>query len=431
VAGLLINNHSCTSGFDANLATSANATICAYDGLFGYVGVFTDLIKMCEPQASLVPVINTSTALGSMSISDLSRAYLENTLRPVDIARLAAARASNYLQQNPDVGIILKELDVLLHEAENLQRRFVGMPLPPLYGIPFTVDRLEDHAEVDVLIRAGALLVGIIPTTSASVAALSVSFALDCKLSGIVRAGASTSITVFHPTSVDSRPPTHRDARPTTIVAQSSEEARKVWLVIEQNASRQEDTFVLSRAVVNSWIWHVDFRGPKSGGFVFGSLRSSSCCSDASRHLPTARAIQQLEAAGGKAQEIDWSIFEEAEEVTRDLRLSAAKDTVSMKAGLELQTRHMQLSRQAAKILATVDVLFDPMATCLCHSASERAEQDHSLVDSLNFCSISVDPRLTQTEQGYIGTTIMLVGATGRDGRILDIARELEKTMLY
>jgi hypothetical protein len=431
VAGLLINNHSCTSGFDANLVTSANATICAYDGLFGYVGVSTDLIKMCESQASLVPVINTSTALGSMSISDLSRAYLENTLRPVDIARSAAARASNYLRQNPDVGIILKELDVLLHEAETLQRRFVGMPLPPLYGIPFTVDRLEDHAEVDVLIRAGALLIGIIPRSSASVAALSVSFALDSKLSGIAWAGGSTSITVFHPTSIDSRPLTHRDARPTTIVAESSEEARKVWLVIEQDTSHQEDTLVLSQAIINSWVWHVDFCGPKSGGFVFGLLRSSSCCSDASHHLHTAKAIRQLEEAGGKTQEVDWSIFEEAKEVTRDLVLLAAKDNVSMKAVLELQTRHMQLSRQAAKILDTVDVLFDPMTTCLCHSASERAQQDCSLVDSLNLCGISVGPRLTQTEQEYIGTAIMLVGATGRDGRILDIARELEKTMLY
>jgi hypothetical protein len=427
---LLIYIHSCTSGFDANLVTSANATICAYDGLFGYVGVSTDLIKLCESQAQFYSVINTSTTLGSMSISDLSQAYVEHTLRPVDIARFAAGRASDYLRQNPDPGAALKELDVLLHEAETLEWRFVGMPWPPLYGIFFTVDTLE-NPEIDALIRAGALLVGVIPQSSALVAILSVSFALDSNPSSVARAGASKSITALHPTSNDSRPPTHRDARPTAIVAQSSEEARKVWLVMEQDTRHQEDKFVLSQKVINSWVWHVDFRGPKSGGLVFGLLRSSYCCSDTSYRLRTAKAIQRLEEAGGEAQEIDWSIFEQAREVTQDLSLLAAKDTVSMKAVLELQTRHMQLSRQAAKILDTVNVLFDPMATCLCHSATERAEQNHSLVDSLNLCSISVGPRLTQTEQGYIGTTIMLVGATGRDGRVLDIARELEKAMLY
>jgi hypothetical protein len=431
VAGSLIDIHSCTSGFDANLVTSANATICAYDGIFGYVGVSTDLIKLCESQAQFYAVINTSTTLGSMSISDLSQAYYEHTLRPVDIARFAAGRASDYLRQNPDPGAALKELDVLLHEAETLEWRFAGMPWPPLYGIFFTVDTLENDAEIDALTRAGALLIGIIPKSSALVAALSVSFALESNPSGTARAGASKSTTVLHPTSVDSRPPTHRNARPMAIVAQSGEEARKVWLVMEQGTSHQEDAFVLPQAVINSWVWHVDFRGPKSGGFVFGLLRSSSCCSDASYHLRTAKAIQQLEEAGGKAQDIDWSIFEEAKRVTQDLVSLAAKDIVSMKAVLELQTRHVQLSRQAGKILDTVDVLFDSMATCLCHSATERAEQNHSLVDSLNLCSISVDSRLTQTEQGYIGTTTMLVGATGRDGRVLDIARELEKTMLY
>jgi hypothetical protein len=428
---LLICIRSCTSGFDANLVTSANATICAYDGLFGYVGASTDLVELCESRTSLNPVTYASTALKSMSISDLSRAYRENTLRPVDVIQIAVGRASEYLRQNPDVGTILTDLDVLLQEAETLQQRFAGLPLPPLYGIPFSIARFEDYAEIDALVDAGALMVGSLPESSASVATLSVSFTLDSSLSSITQTGVSTGVTVFRPTSIDSRPPTHRETRPTAIVAQSSDEARMVWLVIaEQNTSDQEDTFVVSQAVINSWVWHIDFRGPKSGGFVFGMLRDTSCCSDASHHLRTQKAVQRVQAAGGQAQEIDRSLFERAQELNRNMYRLAVKEIVSLQAVLELQVRQIELSREVTRILETVDVLLDPLITCLCHSGSERAEQNHSLVDSLKLCGISVNPRLTHTRQVDQETPLMLMGPTGKDGRILDIARELENTML-
>jgi Asp-tRNA(Asn)/Glu-tRNA(Gln) amidotransferase A subunit family amidase len=102
-----------------------------------------------------------------------------------------------------------------------------------------------------------------------------------------------------------------------------------------------------------------------------------------------------------------------------------------MGAVLELQTKQMELSLQATKIMETVDVLFDPVTTCLCHSASERMEQDRLLIDSLVLCGISVDPQLAATQQGHARTTVMLIGAKGSDGKILDVAREFEKTMSY
>jgi hypothetical protein len=275
------------------------------------------------------------------------------------------------------------------------------------------------------------LLFGSFPEPSVYVAALSVLFALDRLPSDIARAGGSTSITVFQPTSIDSRPLTHRELRSTAIVTQSSEEARKVWLAIKQYVKHEEDTFILPPSVIDSWVWHVDFRGPKSGDFSFGSLRNSNCCTDASRNLATARAIQQLEAAGGQARKVDWTVFEQAIKVTQGLIGVAARRAVRMETVLELQTRHMELSRQATNIMETVDVLFDPMRTCLCHSASERIEQDRLLIDSLILCGISIDTQPADTQQGHVGTTVMLIGATGRDGEILDIARELEKTMLY
>lgn len=67
-----------------------------------------------------------------MPISDLSQAYRENTLRLVDVIQVAAERASEYFGQNPCVGTNLRDLDGLLQEAETLQQKFAGKPLPPL-----------------------------------------------------------------------------------------------------------------------------------------------------------------------------------------------------------------------------------------------------------------------------------------------------------
>jgi hypothetical protein len=135
-----------------------------------------------------------------------------------------------------------------------LQRKFAGKPLPPLYGIPFTIQRFEDYAEINALANAGAMLLGSFIEASTYVAALSVSFALDRILYGIDQAGASTSISVFHPTPIDSRPLTHRELVSTAIVAQSSEEARNVWLAIKQYVNHEEDTFILPPSVIDSWV---------------------------------------------------------------------------------------------------------------------------------------------------------------------------------
>lgn len=408
---------------------SANATICAYDGLFGYVGVSTDLVKLCESRTSLDRVVHASTALKSMSISILSQAYRENILRPVDVIRVAAERVSERLCHNPAVGIVLRDLDGMLQEAQSLQDKYAGRPLPPLYGIPFAIDRFGDYAEIDALVDAGALMVGSLHESSALVAALCISFALDSDQSSIARTRTSTGVTVFHPTSVDGRPPSHRETGPTAIVAQCSDEARMVWLVFEQGARNSEDTLIIPQAVINSWVWQVDFRGPKDGGFVFGLLRDESRCTDVSHNLDTQKAVQRLQAAGGRAQEIDCGVFEQAKEVIRNMFLLSVKGTVSLQAVLEAQVRQMEVSRAATKILETIDVLVDPMTPCLCHSVSKRAEQTRSLIESLGLCGTSVSPKLTQTQPGYVGTTFMLIGGTGRDGRILDIARELEKMM--
>ncbi|CAD0094147.1 unnamed protein product [Aureobasidium vineae] len=422
----------CTSGFDANLVTSANDTICAYDGLFGYVGASRDLIELCESQ-SLPGPSDAAMAQEDLSLMILARAYREGTTTPVDIARIVAGRTLEYHRQSPNAVVDSKALETLLHEAETLEQEFSSKPWPLLYGIPFATSRDIEDPTVEALISAGALYIRSLPEPLVSVAARMVSFALDSNPSSIARARVSHRVVVFQPTLIDDRPAINQDSESTAIVAQSVEEARQVWLALEQHLDRLQNTSAISQTLTNSWVWHVDFRGPRNGGFVFGIpsiSRANSCCSDALQH--NIQAAKWLQAAGGQAQEIDWNIFEQAEEVARDLSSLAAAETVSMKAVLNLQTRQTKLSRRATKILESIDVLLISMTACLCHTASQRAEQSRYLFDGMAVCSVSVNTKPTQTqEKEDNGATLMLVGATGRDGRILDIAWDLEKTMLH
>lgn len=57
------------------------------------------------------------------------------------------------------------------------------------------------------------------------------------------------------------------------------------------------------------------------------------------------------------------------------------------------------------------------MTACLCHAALKRAEQNSRLIGSMSLCST----RLTQPQGERDNSSFVLVDATGRDGRILDL----------
>ena len=102
----------------------------------------------------------------------------------------------------------------------------------------------------------------------------------------------------------------------------------------------------------------------------------------------------------------------------------AVAETVGLKALLKLQAKHMKLSHQAAKLVETVDFLLESMTAYIYYSAPRRMEQNSCLIASMNLCSI----RLTQPQQKDGDSFLVLVGATGINGRTLDIAQALEET---
>ncbi|THX90854.1 Isochorismatase hydrolase [Aureobasidium pullulans] len=418
----------CTSGFDAGLVTSANNTICAYDGLFGYVGTSADLIRLSEAQTTLTSV--NGSVVKDLSILALSQAYHTHTVTPMDTARIVAESISRYRSQNPDVWTDLKNPELLLDAAKALHEKFAGEPLPPLYGIPFATsshigfESTRSHDKVvEALIDAGAIFVGRSSESRLAVAARLVSFSLETSTSRIPHVvDGQNGIVTLHPTPGTLTP----DTNSLSIVAQCVEDARKIWLITDQT-SNKDDVSLRPQATVNSWVWHVDFRGPRVGGFSFGvtktwtdaSGQSSTVDSGVSKSL--GQAIAQLQAVGGQSLDVDWDVFEQAKQLSQYLLSLHSAESVSMKDVLRLQAEQKLLTRKAAKISEKIDVVLD--AACVSRSSKGF---DSSLIDMLDLCGITIDLGPTHKQHEHIDTVITLLGGSDREGRLLDIARELE-----
>ncbi|KAG2163971.1 hypothetical protein JADG_003710 [Aureobasidium aubasidani] len=418
----------CTSGFDAGLVTSANDTICAYDGLFGYVGTSADLIRLSEAQTTLASV--NGSVVKDLSILALSQAYHTHTVTPMDTARVVAESISRYRSQNPDAWTDLRNPELLLDAAKTLHEKFAGEPLPPLYGIPFAIsghtgfESTRSHDKVvEALIDAGAIFVGSSSESRLAVAARLVSFSLETSTSRIPHVvDGQNGIVTLHPTPGTLTP----DTNSLSIVAQCVEDARKIWLITDQT-SNKDDVSLRPQATVNSWVWHVDFRGPRVGGFSFGvpktwtdaSGQSSTVDSGVSKSL--GQAIAQLQAVGGQSLDVDWDVFEQAKQLSQYLLSLNSAESVSMKDVLSLQAEQKLLTRKAAKIFEKIGVVLD--AACVSRSSKGF---DSSLIDMLDLCGVTIDLGPTHKQHEHTDTVITLLGGSGREGRLLDIARELE-----
>ncbi|CAC9886851.1 unnamed protein product [Aureobasidium pullulans] len=412
----------------AGVTTDANNTICAYDGLFGYVGTSADLIRLSEAQTTLTSV--NGSVVKDLSILALSQAYHTDTVTPMDTARIVAESISRYRSQNPDVWTDLRSPELLLDAAKTLHEKFAGEPLPPLYGIPFATsshigfESTRSHDKVvEALIDAGAIFVGSSSESRLAVAARLVSFSLETSTSRIPHVvDGQNGIVTLHPTPGTLTP----DTNSLSIVAQCVEDARKIWLITDQTSDK-DDVSLRPQATVNSWVWHVDFRGPRVGGFSFGvpktwtdaSGQSSTVDSGVSKSL--GQAIAQLQAVGGQSLDVDWDVFEQAKQLSQYLLSLDSAESVSMKDVLSLQAEQKLLTRKAAKIFEKIDVVLD--AACVSRSSKGF---DSSLIDMLDLCGITIDLGPTHKQHEHSDTVITLLGGSGREGRLLDIARELE-----
>ncbi|TQB68532.1 hypothetical protein MPDQ_003255 [Monascus purpureus] len=94
----------------------------------------------------MAPVDISSTAPGSLEISALRTQYSARAVMPVDIVNLVYDRIEAY--RDKAVWIHLVPREEALGAAVALSKKHAGGPLPPLYGVPFSVKDSIDVAGI-------------------------------------------------------------------------------------------------------------------------------------------------------------------------------------------------------------------------------------------------------------------------------------------
>jgi allophanate hydrolase len=306
--------------------------------------------------------------------------------------------------------------------------------------------------------------------SAVAVAAGLVSFALGTDTAGSGRVPAAfNGIVGFKPTkgtlSAAGLVPACRSLDTISILAPAVDIARAVWLAADEGPDLSDPFAKVQQALP---LWHVDFRGIQKGGFVFGVPPSSAltACTPAFREQ-FRLAVKRLQRAGGTPQEVDWTPFEGGSRLLYDgalmnerihcanvdflqshgddlhpttFKLFQAAMARDIKPWDVYRDQHLQAeyTRQAALAFQKIDVLLVPTTTC--HPTVAEMESDPLALNArlgeythfanvLDLCGVAVNAGYYEEVPGKsLPFGVSMIGASGTDGKVLDIARIFEMT---
>lgn len=511
----------CTAGFGKSFVDSTIDMLCSYDGLFGYVSPSTALVTYANDQQPTPP--STPGFRGDFGLASLQQQYTRKEISVTDVAKEISRRVHEYNKKDPAVWTYLQSTDDLLHAAQDLEKRFQDKPTPPLYGIPFAV---KDNIDVEgiattsscekasymptksakvltALLRAGALFVGKTNLdqlaaglsgcrsplgyprsvfdserisggsssgSAVAVAAGLVSFALGTDTAGSGRVPAAfNGIVGFKPTkgtfSAAGLVPACRTLDTISILAPTVDAARAVWLVADEGPDMDDPCAKVQQSLP---LWHVDFRGVKDAGFMFGVPPKSAleaCTLEYRKQFGA--AVERMRRVGGTPVEVDWSPFESGSRLLYDgalmnERIQCAGPEFLQNSGSDLhpttyrlfqaalakdvkpwdvyRDQHLQgeYTRQAGIAFQKMDVLLVPTTTC--HPMVSEMEADPLALNArlgeythfanvLDLCGIAVTASYYEdTPAKPLPFGVTLIGASGTDGKVFDIAKAFEAT---
>lgn len=519
----------CTQGFDSQQVTTSLDIISGQDGLFGFVATSSDLFSAVNSQLLTPPKTPPLLSVdeGLPSIDELISRYKKGIQTPVDVVNFVFDRIEKYKSVDPAVWIYLESRERVLQEAEELMAEFSGKPLPPLYGIPFSVKDTIDvggipttaacpeysftptaHAPaVQHVLEAGGIFIGKanldqlatglsgcrspygIPHSvfskdhisggsssgsCVSVGAKLVSFGLATDTAGSGRVPAAfNGIVGFKPTkgtvSAKGLVPACRSLDTITVVAPSIPDAHRIWQIIAQHDP--EDPY--SKLPRTLPTWHVDFRGPKIGGFTFAVPPQSllKTCSTSYQQLFSLAIETITSSCNSRLEEIDYTPFAVANDllyegsllhervhcigldflssnlaklhpVIRDLFRKALQNPPTAYQVFRDQEVQQKCTRQAQQVFdkllkGGVDVLIVPTTTR--HPTIEDMENDPLRLNSelgtfthfgnvVDLCGVSVPAGRYVTDEGVeLPFGITVLGGSGFDAKVLGIAGVLEE----
>jgi Asp-tRNA(Asn)/Glu-tRNA(Gln) amidotransferase A subunit family amidase len=342
----------CTDGFDAQMVTTAMDTICAQDGLFGFVGRSSDFL---EQTGNYVPADLAVPEDVLPPVSQLVRKYGKGAEDPIRIVNIVYDRINQYKQKDPTIWTHIQSREDVLAATRALIERYKDgtQNLPPLFGVPFAVQDGIDVAGipttavygaytytpdtnapvVQALLDAGAILVGKLrhnqpagdllgygssssSGASVAVAAGLVPFALKTDTTGnTLISGGINGVTTLKTTkgtiSMQGILPVCPSQDTISIMARNTEDVCAVWLELQKADNIHEP---YAKPFESLPTWHIDARDPRPWKDKFrfaippGTLLDV-VYSTAERALFTA-AIETLRGCGGTLVEIDYEPFQ-------------------------------------------------------------------------------------------------------------------------
>jgi allophanate hydrolase len=306
--------------------------------------------------------------------------------------------------------------------------------------------------------------------SAVAVAAGLVSFALGTDTAGSGRVPAAfNGIVGFKPTkgtfSAAGLVPACRSLDTISILAATVDIARAVWLVADEGPDLSDPFAKVQQTLP---LWHVDFRGIQKGGFTFGIPPSSAltaCTPAFQEHFSL--AIERLQRAGGTPQEVDWTPFEGGSRLLYDgalmnerihcagvdflqshwkdlhpttFKLFQAALARDVKPWDVYRDQHLQAeyTRQAALTFQRIDVLLVPTTTC--HPTVAEMEREPIVLNArmgeythfanvLDLCGVAVNAGYYKEVPGKpLPFGVSMIGASGTDGKVFDIAKVFERT---
>ena len=306
--------------------------------------------------------------------------------------------------------------------------------------------------------------------SAVAVAAGLVSFALGTDTAGSGRVPAAfNGIVGFKPTkgtfSAAGLVPACRSLDTISILAPTVDIARAVWLVADEGPDLYDPFAKVQQTLP---LWHVDFRGIQKAGFTFGIPPSSAltvCTPAFQEHFSL--AIERLQRAGGTPQEVDWTPFEGGSRLLYDgalmnerihcagvdflqshgndlhpttFKLFQAALARDVKPWDVYRDQHLQAeyTRQAALAFQKIDVLLVPTTTC--HPTVAEMEREPIALNArlgeythfanvLDLCGVAVNAGYYEEVPGKsLPFGVSMIGASGTDGKVFDIARVFERT---
>lgn len=303
-------------------------------------------------------------------MAELRQLYRSGAIAPEQVVNIAFDLIDAYQKADPGVWISLESRENCIEAARQLADKYADRPLPPLYGLLFSVKDTIDVAGVEttaacpeyayapashamtvqLVLDAGGIYVGKtnldqlatglsgcrspygVPHSTfsdchisggstsggaVSVGAGLVSFSLATDTAGSGRIPAAfNGVVGFKPTkgtvSAKGLVPACKTLDGITVMARTVPEARAVWQVIAQYD--RDDPY--SKPPHTLPTWAIDFRGVQRGGFTFAIPPATSLevCTPAYQAL-FSQAVGMLEKCGGALREIDYAIFERAGEL--------------------------------------------------------------------------------------------------------------------